>query len=232
MPPSDWPCSTTTRRASALGSAAPTGATLGSTTTRGAVPPITTGAGFCGLPAQAATRPANAITGAARMIPCRRNVCSPISPSLPPPGRKVMPWPVYGHSRESGNPGGAPMRGPWIPAFAGITGRAGNVESGSGLFEDPSQGGQHRHVGQVEVDWGDRDPVAGERGDIGSGLGLAFLASRADPVIGPAARIDALGQIVGDRPLALAGDREPGSLSRRHTGEIHVEQRAVGPGQA
>src|SRR6266851_450476 len=85
MPPSDWPCSTTTRRASPRGSAAPAGASAGSATTRGAVPLITTGAGFDGPPAQAATRPANAITDATRIIPYRAQFCSTISRSLPSP---------------------------------------------------------------------------------------------------------------------------------------------------
>ena len=74
--------------------------------------------------------------------------------------------------------------------------------------EDLFQRGEHGNVGQVEIDRGDRNLLVVDRGQVGAGLGHPVLADRADPVIGPAARIEALGQIVGDRALALAGDRD------------------------
>src|SRR5271155_95408 len=82
MPPSDWPCWTMMRRASALG-IAPGGGP--SAKPGGPAPLITTGAGFDCPPPQEATSPANAIAAAERTIPCRPNFHSAMPPPCRPP---------------------------------------------------------------------------------------------------------------------------------------------------
>src|SRR5260370_933674 len=64
---------------------------------------------------------------------------------------------------------------------------------------------EHRDVGEIEIDRRDRHLIVAERRDIGPGLGRTGFPDRPDPIIGPAAWIHPLGQIIGDRPLGLMG---------------------------
>src|SRR5271163_1589898 len=63
-----------------------------------------------------------------------------------------------------------------------------------------------RHIGQIEMDRGDRDATIGERAEIGARISPAPHLRWADPVERAAARVAAFGQIVAEHPLALMGD--------------------------
>jgi hypothetical protein len=84
-------------------------------------------------------------------------------------------------------------------------------------------------VREVEEQRRHRDEAVLARGDVGAPGGRVLLAHRADPVIGHAARIDTLDQLVADLVPPLARDHDALDRVGEHVGEVDVDQRVRRP---